>query len=53
MKYEFPRVLLDHFTREALKNEDNEGHIETLALALGSKNDGIISVEELIFPSQT
>ena len=53
MKYKVPSELLDHFAREALKNEDKEGHIETLALALGSKNDGIISVEELIFPSQT
>jgi len=52
MKYKFPGILLDHFSREALKNKDEDGHIETLALALGTKDEDTISVQELIFPSQ-
>ena len=52
IKYKFPQAILNHFTQVALDNYNEDGHIETLALALGKKENGILEVTELIFPSQ-
>ena len=48
----FPRYLLDYFASVALTNLDKDGHIETLAIALGKKTDNLIEIQELIFPEQ-
>ena len=53
MDYQFPNVLLDYFAKVALKSVDNDGQVETLALAVGRKVDEKIVVEELIFPAQS
>ena len=52
LKYDFPQTLVDYFATMALKNFDNEGQIETLGLALGTKVDNVIHIEELVIPSQ-
>ena len=52
VKYKFPQTILNHFTEVALENYNEDGHIETLALALGKKEHDILEVTELIFPSQ-
>ena len=53
LKYDFPQTLVDYFATMALKNFDNEGQIETLGLALGTKVDDVIHIEELVIPSQS
>ena len=52
MKHTIPNQLLQYFGVEALKNTDENGQIETLALGLGFQKDDAIIIEELIFPNQ-
>ena len=51
-KFYFPKLLLEFFEHEALKSRDNNGQIETLALAIGTKVGDSIDIAELIFPNQ-
>ena len=52
-EYIFPQEFLDLFSRIAVQNCDDNGQVETLALALGSKSNNVIEIKELVFPSQT
>ena len=52
VEYNFPQELLDYFSKIALRNVNTEGQIETLALALGTKENDVFEVKELVFPSQ-
>ena len=52
VKFYFPKLFLEFFEHEALKSRDNNGQIETLALAIGTKVGGSIEIAELVFPSQ-
>ena len=52
IKYEIPKELIDYFTKEALKNKDGKGHVETLALVAGHLNGNQLVAKDLIFPKQ-
>ena len=51
-KFKLPQALVDFFTTKALKNHDNFGQVETLAIATGRRAKNTIFVTELIFPLQ-
>ena len=53
IQYIFPTHLIDYFASVALKNFSNNRHVETLCLALGTEAENVITIEELVFPTQT
>ena len=50
--YKIPKDLIDGFIKEALKNTDRNGHIESLALVAGYWNGNELIAKDLIFPKQ-
>ena len=54
ISYQIPSNIINFFTEEALKNIGQNGkHLETLALLVGRRDNGVIVTEELVFPRQT
>ena len=51
--YKIPSLMLELFSKEALKNVWGTSHLETLALVVGKKEGDEIIATELIFPHQT
>ena len=47
MSWNFPKLLLDHFSSEA---QSGEGQL--FAVALGRRVEHVITVQELIYPPQ-
>ena len=50
--YRIPSLMLEQFSKEALKNVYARSHLETLALVVGKKEGNEIIATELIFPAQ-
>ena len=50
--YKIPSLMLELFSKEALKNVWGTSHLETLALVVGKKEGDEIIATELIFPEQ-
>lgn len=50
--YKVPKDLIDDFTKEALKNKDKDGYVETLALVTGYLSGTQLIAKDLIFPKQ-
>ena len=51
--YKIPSLMLELFSKEALKNKCGTSHLETLALVVGKKEGDEIIATELVFPDQT
>ena len=53
MYFKVPDLILREFVHIAGKNENNTGHIETMALLVGKSSSTETIVTKLIYPDQT